>query len=156
MWVEDLEALLLEDRGDSRSKAAGVLVVCRRTKRMLLQKRSATSDNPNTWSLFAGTVKTSETFEEGARREFREETGYTRKLDLKELMTHESGSARKFTFQNYMAVVAEEFFVKADGETGAWGWFQMADLKDLKLHPGFAKMMRDRESLKEIRKYVPK
>ncbi len=67
-----VKKLLMEEK--KRRIAAGVLVKCTTTGKVLLLLRNDVADEPNTWALVSGGVDEGETPLEGIIREVTEET----------------------------------------------------------------------------------
>lgn len=103
-----------------------MLVVARRTRRLLLQLRQK---KPQQWSFFGGRLEPRETPSQAAQREFAEETGYQKKLHLIPLHIR---CTDDLTFYTYLAFVPEEFDVKPspphDEETADSRWVNWREL----------------------------
>ena len=63
--------MLMEEKG--KRVAAGVLVKCTETGKVLLLLRNDYGDEPNTWALVSGGVDPGESILEGLKREVSEE-----------------------------------------------------------------------------------
>jgi len=111
---------------------AGVIFRAKSTGRYLLPLRSKFVNEPGTWGVWGGAIDDSETPEQGARREVREETGYTKSFTLKHLHRYEKG---KFRYDTFLAEVPEEFDPSLDWETESFEWYDLADFPD-NLHFG--------------------
>lgn len=119
-----------------RFGAAGLLV-WRRDRGILLQKRAVWSHFGGTWGLPGGAIKQSETAAQGAMREAFEEA--TVPLDVLRVI-HESVFDAGFWTYTTVVVEAMEPFepVIADAESVALEWVPVDAVTDLPLHPGFA------------------
>ena len=109
-------------------RAAGLLVVARDTGRMLLMFRSADVMEPHTWGLPGGKCDGDDSDARAcAVREFQEETGYGRSLQVMAEPVHvyrEPG----FEFSNYVGFVDSEFEPELDWENEDSGWFAPSKL----------------------------
>lgn len=103
-------------------------------RKVLLLKRGE-SDNEGTWCLPGGKVEEGESAIEAARRESMEECGRVKGSRFDDLEQRD-GMHRWTTF-----------FFRVDGPFGCrlshehtdYGWFKLADLKGMDLHPKFRK-----------------
>jgi SPP1 gp7 family putative phage head morphogenesis protein len=122
--------------------AAGLLVRARVNGqyRYLLQKRSATGDHPNVWSLPGGALLQDEDAITGAYREAGEELGQI-PADVKphHTVVDDHGG---WAFHTVVADSPAEFTPTCDGEspeeTAGWAWLTAKEIDKLPLHPGFA------------------
>jgi len=121
--------------------AAGILIVARDTRRVLLMLRSADVLEPHTWALPGGKCETSDaSMQACAVREFREESGYEGRLSVVKRPVHiyrEPG----FEFHNFIGVVNAEFEPDLDWENDDAGWFALNELPR-PLHPGVRELFR--------------
>jgi 8-oxo-dGTP pyrophosphatase MutT (NUDIX family) len=106
--------------------AAGILVVSRSTRRVLLQRRA----DDGRWDFPGGTLDaTDDSVLAGAYREFVEETGYTGDIHVVTgPLTTGNG------FAAFVAVVPREFISRISSEHTAWGWFSFEDALFFPLH----------------------
>lgn len=109
------------------------------TKRYLLQKRAPWVDHGNTWGIPGGAIGGHEEPEEGARRETEEEMG-----ELPHDVKHSHTVTDDHGGWAYHTVIADSphMFTPEEGdddESRGHGWFTAEEMKDLPLHPGFAK-----------------
>ena len=133
--------------------AAGVLPLCPRTGRVLLNLRGEDQPDPLTWSCWGG--KYEDGIDQGpkscAKREFREESRniLPYKISKNELHCFDSNHLQ---FWTYLGVFDREFCpdIEAEGEAASWGWFSLDKLPE-PLHPEFGEMMCDKlDFLKQV------
>lgn len=114
---------------------AGILPYCTKTKRFLPNKRSAQVMQGGTYGIFGGGIfmkdalhygvkshdellKTPSAFEEHAKVELREETGYNGPINLELLYVFKDEDC-KFHYHNFLGKVSEEFKPQAESDS-AW------------------------------------
>lgn len=124
--------------------AAGVLFVCKKTKRILLLLRSEYVLEPNTWGIVSGKIDEGESPIKAAIRESKEETGYAAK-DLKLSYVYEHGD---FRFYNFICYVDNEFLPKLNWENDKYKWYAANKLPD-NLHFGLKELF-DKISVEKI------
>jgi len=116
---------------------AGILMFSRSTNKFMVLKRSGWVKEPGTWGIAGGALevdedgKLTETPEEGARREAREELGLSGGINLVPayVFTSPRGS---FKYYNFIGVVEDEFEpVLEDGENTDFKWVTLKELRDL-------------------------
>jgi 8-oxo-dGTP pyrophosphatase MutT (NUDIX family) len=113
------------------NQAGGVLIICSRTNKVLLLKRSPYVQEPETWGMISGKIDAGETIEEAVAREVKEETGW--KID--NLIPSYVFKKNDFTFYNFISVVDIEFTPTLDWENTDYGWFDLDNLPE-NLHFG--------------------
>jgi 8-oxo-dGTP diphosphatase len=101
----------------------------------LLEQRSRWVDNGGTWGIPGGASKQGESPEETARREAEEEIGPLPSLRVTSTEVQDCGGGWKFHVVS--ADVDSEFLAYCVRETDATGWFTIAEMWKLCLHPGF-------------------
>ena len=132
-------------------QGAGVLVICPKTKRLLVAMRSDFVNEPNTWGIIGGAVDKGETPEQGARRELVEETGYKGKFELIPAYIFQSPD-HTFQYSNFIGIVEKEFKAEYDWETAYAEWMTLDELlKAEPKHFGLEKLLK--ESIDIIKKY---
>ncbi len=142
----------MEDYSEEMERgAAGVLFLCSKTGRVLLQQRSEHGDAAGTWACFGGGIEKGESPDEAARREISEETGYHADYSLVPLYCYEKAG---FTYWNYLSVIDHEFYAATNYETAAAEWFALADLPVDDLHPGFRICLEDDYAQAKIKSYL--
>lgn len=153
--------------------AAGVLPLCVKTGRVMLALRSQEVMEPGTWGIFGGRVMdgstrrdrlTSELFiepfetpEEGALREFQEETFYSGKVELVPLLVFKD-RLHGFAYHNFLGLVKREFpaaKVESGWETEVARWMTLHEAVEIKpMHFGLRALLADQESLETIIQFV--
>lgn len=103
-----------------------VVFIINKKGEMLLQKRSANKKfNPNKWAPLAGAVFASETIEEGALREIKEELGI--ELDKRNLrILDENANLTRF-FYTYCDMLEKDFVIQKE-ELSDIKWFVIDDV----------------------------
>ena len=126
-------AMKVQKRG-----AAGAFIIARDTGRILLQKRSKSSDAAGTHGMFGGGIDGRETPEQAVRREVREETGRDLDGEVTPLHAQTDGD---FTYHSHIAYVDKEFEPALNDESDGHVW---ADLDSLPspMHPGITAMLK--------------
>lgn len=119
-----------------KKKAAGVIVKCEKTGKILLGKRSKEVSEPLTWGCFGGMIEDGEVIKSGAKREFFEETQVT----LKNIVHVHTFSNMDIDYYTHICSSNEEFDVTLCWENDDYGWFDMDDLPS-PLHPNFEKVL---------------
>lgn len=145
--------------------AAGVLPYCIKTGRFLIAKRGTNISDPNLWTSFGGKSEEGESSQQCARREFKEESGYTGNIQLTNPVPIKTPDG--YVFVNYVGLVPNEFrpttigkkTVDGDVEVQAAKWVTKEELKKLMgskiLHPGFRKSLLQTKLLGEQMKSKP-
>lgn len=109
-------------QGWAKPTAAGVGIYpfAEDTGRMLIGLRSKKVQTPGHWSGFGGLLEPGESFEQAAKRELREETGYKGSLKLK-----------KVAPSIYLGCVPREYQPKLNWETEKAVWIQPEEIEEL-------------------------
>ena len=118
-----------------RFGAAGLLAVAP-GRHVLLQHRAPWSHGGDTWGVPGGAMASSETPQQAALRETREETGLdVRHVTMVAEHVADHGSWRYTTF---IGLVPERLPVVAERESVDLRWVAVDDVETLPLHPAFA------------------
>lgn len=130
---------------------AGILPICKNTKRILVGLRSSEVLEPNTWGTFGGKLDIDEGIEEsireGAIRELEEELGYKGNIDLIDAFIFRSGS---FEYHNFFGIVDEEFEYSLDWENDDAKWMTVEELYQLpNKHFGLISLLNESGDLLE-------
>jgi 8-oxo-dGTP pyrophosphatase MutT (NUDIX family) len=105
--------------------AAGVLLVAKKTGRVLLLRRGLACVEPDKWSMVSGGIESGESPEVAVKRELMEETGYVDDVNLKLANIYDAGS---FGFYNYVGFINDEFVPVLNYENTDYKWVQLSDL----------------------------
>jgi 8-oxo-dGTP pyrophosphatase MutT (NUDIX family) len=146
--------LLIEEKAKTKM-GAGILPVCKKTGRVLIQKRGKHIVYPNQWATFGGKAEEGETPEQAAIREFREESGFDGRIyDMTKVDTQEKES---FVFHNFLAGVADEFPVNTIGKKTDAGhievqdamWVHLDDIPKIKgkIHYGLKRILNTKSKV---------
>ena len=115
----------LSDTGFWGKQGAGCIVLCRKTKRLLLPLRSSRVLEPNTWGVWGGAIDSDEDPENAVRRELSEEADYSGEVEMVPLSIFQKDSFRYF---NFLAIVDEEFEPELNWETRDFTWTELDNL----------------------------
>ena len=103
----------------------------------LLQQRSRWVDEGGTWAPPGGAIHEGESPEQAAHREANEEIWPIPPYKVSTVEVQDCGGGWKFHI--VVADVDRPFLTYCAAETDATGWFTLADMRFLSLHPGFGK-----------------
>lgn len=116
-----------------RAKAAGCTIVSRKTKRVLLVRRSQYVPKPYLWSIPAGSIDKGESPIHAALREVHEEVGFDGQMSV--VFEQQDGG-----FVNFVCEVDREFRPRLNIENDDAGWFALDDLPS-PLFPGLKRFL---------------
>jgi 8-oxo-dGTP pyrophosphatase MutT (NUDIX family) len=114
--------------GKKKRIAAGVLVKCNQTGRILLLLRNDYGDEPNTWSLVSGGIDEGEEVLEGLKREVKEEMSIDPDIISYKFIEKKYFSSKNLEFHYYEGLTNSEFIPTLDHENLEFGWFDKSDL----------------------------
>ena len=120
----------IANNAGAEGRASGIMFVTGEGHTLLIRRGAGGGDYPNTWCVPGGHQKESETLEEAARRECKEETGIDYKGKLEVL--HDDGQ-----FCTYIARDVAKEEVKLNYESTGYDWCDPL-CPPLPLHPGLA------------------
>lgn len=126
---------------------AGVLPICMETKRFLVCHRGPKVQEPNTFNVWGGAIDDIENPKETAKREFLEETGFDKKIELIPAYIFKAPNGT-FTYYNFIGIIKNEFKPILDWESQGYKWLTYDELKMLNnKHFGLATLLRESSSL---------
>ena len=128
-----VKEILMEQQVDRI--AAGVLVKCIETDRILLLLRNDNADEPNTWALVGGGIDDGENVLEGLKREVKEEMSIDPDIIEYEFINKNYIKEKNMDFHYYVGVVSDEFIPTLDEENLDYRWCDKNDLPS-PLYPG--------------------
>ena len=108
--------------------AAGVLVLCTETNKILLLLRSSEGTGGNTWNLVSGGIDEGENVLEGLKREVSEEMSINPELIKYNFKHLEDGLNNTLEFHYYEGFTKSEFIPTLDHENTDYGWFSKDEL----------------------------
>ena len=128
---------------------AGILVISKDTKKILVAHRSEDVNEPNTWGVFGGAVNDTSDIKKSALRELEEETEYNGTIELIPAYIFRS---KTFEYHNFIGIVPKEFVADLDWENDDYKWITFDELMELEpKHFGLVKLLNDRESINIIK-----
>lgn len=128
----------------ANARAAGVLLVCTTTKRLLLGLRGTNCSCPETWAPFGGMVEPGETSGTAAFRELSEEAGITLEGEAAEGVFYVNHGKDGFQFVTYLYLCDTELNVTINEESSGYAWFGF-DKMPSRLHPGFIELTQSQQ-----------
>lgn len=127
--------------------AVGCLVMALDTGNFSFQLRSPTSDTPNTYGSWGGSVDGAEDLMNALRRELREETGYDGPWTVLPLSV--SNNKPGFKYYNHLVTVPNQFVVNPGaefkGESQGDVWVPYGEWP-APLHPGLKQLLEDKQT----------
>lgn len=140
----------LRQTGFFGEQAAGCVAMAKTTGKFLVVLRSAEVEEPGTWGNVGGAHKSDEPAKTAAMRELHEETGYDGSMAMVPLMRFQKGT---FVYQNFLALVDDEFTPDLGWEATDYRWCSLDDLPS-PLHFGIKALLNDPASRKAITHYA--
>jgi 8-oxo-dGTP pyrophosphatase MutT (NUDIX family) len=104
------------------NQGAGLLVICKGTGHILLPLRSANVNEPGTYGVWGGKIDADEDPIRAAKREFREESGYSGPMHLVRAHVFKTDG---FSYHNFVAFVPSEFVPRLGWETESAEWVSL-------------------------------
>lgn len=132
--MEDEEAELDVDDDEVTQRAAGAVLMLA-DGRVLLLKRSTSSDHPGEWCFPGGGAEDGESPREAAKRELYEEAGVV--MGSSAVKVHDGVNADGVHFVTYLQPVTQEFSPRLNAEHTDWCWASQDKLPS-PMHPGCA------------------
>jgi 8-oxo-dGTP pyrophosphatase MutT (NUDIX family) len=158
MKIEATQRLLadtggpLADTNYWAKRGAGCIILARSTGRFLFPLRSQEVSEGGTWGTWGGSIDAGEEPSTTVRRELAEEAGYAGPLELRPLFTFRSADLG-ISYQNYLAIVDDEFQPVLNWETSASLWTSFGRWPTPQ-HPGLETLLNDERSMSTIRYYL--
>ena len=119
---EKVRQRLTEQEKPNRT-AAGVLVKCIETNRILLLLRNDKGDEPNTWALVSGGVDPGENVLEGLKREVHEEMMINPNIIEYKFINKTHIVQKNMDFYYFKGFTKSQFIPRLDHENMDFGWF---------------------------------
>ena len=121
---------------DDPNRASGCILMYQ--NRMLLQKRSADSDEGGTYACFGGSAKIGEDLLDTMHREVEEECGLS-KEDIYDVFPFSEFKDGTFLFKTYIGRIKDESYHKimTDSESQGWIFVELNQAFKMNLHPNF-------------------
>ncbi len=143
---EDMHGAAYAETGRWGREGAGCLVIARSTGRALVFLRSEDVTEPFTWNICSGAVDAGTTAGEQALRELAQEAGYEGDADLVPVLLYEEAG---FSFQNFLALVDDEFVPILNWESADARWVEPSEWPE-PMHFGLRALLDDEASLAAI------
>lgn len=121
-----LRKILMEQK--SKKIAAGVLIKCLNSDKILLLLRNDGADEPNTWSLVSGGIHKDEDVIDGLKREVEEEMSIDPKVIIFKKIGVDHVPEKNLDFHYYEGFTNSEFIPKLDHENLDFGWYDKDEL----------------------------
>lgn len=103
------------------SAGAGLLFKAQDTGRVLFALRSAEVNEPGTWGVWGGAIDFHEDPLQAAKREAREEAGYTGEIQFEKLFTFRRDG---FTYTTFLGTIPHEFKPRLNWESEGYRWVE--------------------------------
>lgn len=143
---------ILEKTGYFGRRGAGAIIMARSTGRVAIGLRSQEVLESGTWGTFGGAIPSGVGVEESVRREIEEECGATQIDELIPLFVFEDENVG-FRYDNFLAVVPDEFEPRLNWEHEEIRWFDVGDWPDL-LHFGLKAILEDEAGRNVLREHA--
>lgn len=109
--------------------AAGVLIKCTETNRVLLLQRNENGgEYHGVWSVMSGGIEEGETVLDGLKREVNEEMSINPNIIKYKFIDKEASPKKTMDFYYYEGFTNSEFIPKLDHENLDYGWFSEDDI----------------------------
>ena len=129
--------------------AAGVLPYSLTTKRFLINYRSIEVNEQHTWGVWGGKLDDNENIKEAVIREFDEESGYNKNIELIDAFIFKNHNG-KFTYYNFIGLIENEFIPELNWESEDYKWATLNELYSHKnLHFGLKKLLKESKNIIE-------
>lgn len=112
----------------TKKVAAGVLIKCEKTNKILLLLRSSGGIGGNTWNLLAGGINEDEEVLDGLKREVTEEISINPDRIEFKFINKTFDKDRNLDFHYFKGFTKSEFIPKLDHENTDFGWFSKDEL----------------------------
>lgn len=113
---------------DTKNNAAGVLIRCTKTNKVLLLLRAAGGRGGSTWNLVAGGIEDGETILEGLKREVTEEMSIDPEVIDYNFINKTNIPEDNLDFHYYEGFTSSEFIPKLCDENTDYGWYSEDEL----------------------------
>jgi 8-oxo-dGTP pyrophosphatase MutT (NUDIX family) len=107
---------------------------------VLLLKRKPPCDQPNTWAIPGGKVKSGESDIGAAHREAKEESGNLPSMTRIDDFTDQDGH---HVFKTYLMTIEKPYNVKLSDESSDYEWVPLSHITSKNLHPGVRRIWPD-------------
>ena len=104
---------------------AGILALAKDTKKFLVCQRSKRVGSPGTYAMVGGAINIKESPQEGAKREFFEETMFNGNMDLKLVYIFKNPN---YAYYNFIGIVDQEFTPRLNHESSGYEWLSYEEL----------------------------
>ena len=158
--VENIKSIYLESNNiisetNNYDFGAGILLICPKTKKILLGLRSDNQEDSGVWCGFGGKGEIGETPIQAAMREVWEEAKiHPKDYNVITPALHINKNTDSFKFHNYLGITDSEIQPKINDEHKASKWFSMPELSNIPLHFGLKKILSNNDKTTIINNYV--
>ena len=134
---------------DPGVNGAGLFIICKPTKSVLMGKRTGNDRHSNHWCPFGGTTEPGEEPMQTAIREVNEEAGIEPDMIHVRQPHLFLDEDRGFKFMSFLATCDNEFDVRLNDEHSDYGWFPI-DRMPTPVHPGVNRMLAHPGAMRTI------
>ena len=129
---------------------AGLFIICPKTKKVLLGRRTGVDQYAGTWCTFGGGVEPGEHPLNTAIREVGEEAGIAPdSVNPSNMPIYDDDNNGGYIFRTYLATCDDEIDVNTNHEHDTHGWYRMTDLPQ-PLHPGINRLLANPAAIRII------
>lgn len=141
-------AAAMEQTGFWGKAGSGCLVYARNTGRFMVGLRSEGVLEPFTWGTWGGAVPQGMSPEDSALLELSEETGFSEDVELVHVYQFRDEKSG-FIYDNYLAVIDDEFIPSLNWENVDFGWFGQGEFPS-PLHDGLRVLLENVPNLEAL------
>lgn len=158
--IENIKSIYLESHDiisetDNYDFGAGILLICPKTKKVLLGLRSDNQEDNGVWCGFGGKAEAGETPMQAAIREVWEEAKiHPKSYIVIKPAIHINQNTDSFKFHNYLGIIDSEIQPMINNEHKDAKWFFISELSTIPLHFGLGTILSDSKKFNIINNYI--